>query len=160
MLAKLSLAVLALAGCVAAAETTPMKGWEIYSWADKRCAADPKHPGPEAVCFALLPGTNRAKTAVEIKKAPLKLAELERQLNALKKGEDVFWSVGETATSNQFDLPSQDTADPRARVVKDLARLGCKLSIMPRPANVGTITMAADGSIDVRLRSLPPGPVA
>src|SRR5580765_4052127 len=81
---RLALAMLVLIVGSAAAEQS-MKGWEIYSWPDKACAADPKHPGHDAVCFALLPGTNRMKSAPEIKKAPLSLAELVKRLGTLTR---------------------------------------------------------------------------
>ena len=156
---RLALAMLVLIVGSAAAETS-MKGWEIYSWPDKACAADSKHPGPDAVCFALLPGTNRMKSAPEIKKAPLSLAELVKRLGTLTKGEELFWTVGDTPTSNQFDQPTTSPTDPRRKVVDTAAKLELKLSITPVPPNVGTITMAADGSIELHLRSLPPGPIA
>ena len=129
---KVGLLLLVLA--VGAAHAQSMKGWEIYSW-----------PGG----FALLPGTNRNKTLTEIKKTPLTLDELKRRLGALKKGEEVFWSVGSWPV---LDLPTSDPKDPRAQVVAEISRLGVKLTIVPVPDNVGIITMASDKSLEMRLR--------
>lgn len=140
-----------------------MKGWEIYSWFDTGCSARPQvnsAPNPDSVCFALLPGTNRLKTAPEIKKTPLKRAEFEQKLAALAKGTELFWTVGDVTTSHQFDQPKPTPGDPRREVVKTIERLGLTLSITPVPPNVGTITMAADRGIVLHLRSLPPGPIA
>jgi len=159
---KIGLAIVAITVGIARADRTSMKGWEVYSWSDRACAAGSKHEvtGAETVCFALLPGTNRMKGAAEIKKTPLKLAEIERKLEALDKGEEVFWTVGDTPTSNQFDQPTKDASDPRQQLVHTIGRLGLKLSITPRPPDVGTISMAADRTIELRLRSRPPGPIA
>jgi hypothetical protein len=161
MIGKLTVLVLALA--IGSAQADSMKGWEIYSWPDVACSATPQvHSAinPDSVCFALLPGTNRLKTAPEIKKTPLKLADIKQKLASLKRGEEVFWTVGDVTTSNQFDEPSASPVDARRRVVQEIDRLGLKLTIVPPPPNVGTITMFADRSIELRLRSLPPGPIA
>ena len=141
---RVALLVLVLGLGVAGAQS--IKGWEIYSWRSG-----------DAVAFALLPGTNRNKTLAEIQKTPLALAEVKKQLGALKKGEEVFWSVGSWPA---LDLPSSDPKDPRRQVADEIGRLGLKLSIVPVPENVGTITMASDKAIEMRLRSLPPGPIA
>jgi hypothetical protein len=140
-----------------------MKGWELYSWPEMACSASLQvHSAPNAdsVCFALLPGTNRRKTVAEIKKTPLKLADIKHKLASLKRGEEVFWTLGDVTTSNQFDLPSSVPTDVRRKVVQEIDRLGLKLTIVPPPPNVGTLTMFADRSIELRLRSLPPGPIA
>lgn len=150
MIARLAFLLVVLATGLAHADS--MKGWELYSWADPSCA--------DKVCFALLPGTNRLKAAPEIKKAKLALADLKQKLAGLKRGEELFWTLGDVTTSNQFDQPSSSATDARTQVVKEAARLGLKLSITPPPPNVGTITMFADKSIEMKLRSLPPGPIA
>ena len=138
---KLVLAI-ALMTMTAHADTS-MKGWELYSWTCDK-----------SVCYALLPGTNRLKTAPEIKKAPLDEAKLKARLGQLKRGEDVFATVGDVTTSHQFLTP------PPKQVVDEIARLGLKLTVVPVPPNVGTITMKPDRSIVLMLRSLPPGPIA
>jgi hypothetical protein len=164
MIARLALIGLMLAaGASQAAPGTSMKGWELYSWADPACSAKPQlhsAPNPDAVCYVLLPGTNRLKAAPEIKKAALKRAELDAKLATLAKGEELFWMVGDVTTSNQFDQPSTRPDDPRHELVTAIQRLGLKLTITPVPPNVGTITMAADGTVTLMLRSLPPGPIA
>jgi hypothetical protein len=78
----------------------------------------------------------------------------------MAKGTELFWTVGDVTTSNQFDQPGKAIGDPRRDVVTTIESLGLKVSITPVPPNVGTITMAADRSIALRLRSLPPGPIA
>ena len=158
---KVTVLVLALAMGVARGDS--MKGWELYSWQDTACSASPQvHSAinPDSVCFALLPGTNRLKTAAEIKKTPLKLAEIKQKLASLKRGEEVFWTHGEVTTSNQFDQPRSSPTDVRRKLVAEIDKLGLKLTIVPPPPNVGTITMFADKSIELQLRSLPPGPIA
>src|SRR5438874_13232472 len=105
MLARLGVVFLLLAMGVARADAplTSMKGWELYSWVDPACSAKLQTKSAfnqDSVCFALLPGTNRMKTAPEIKSTPLKLAEVKQKLAALKRGEEVFWTVGEVTTSN------------------------------------------------------------
>ena len=140
-----------------------MKGWELYSWLDASCSASPRvHAAisADSVCFALLPGTSRMKAAPEIKKARVKLAELEQKLAALERAEQVFWTLGDVTTSNQFDQPSSAPNDVRRSVVEEIGRLGLKLTIVPPPPNVGMIRMFADRTIELRLRSLPPGPIA
>jgi hypothetical protein len=112
------------------------------------------------VSFAVLPGTNRIKSAAEIKKSPLTFAQVKKQLAKLKKGEEVFWSVGDAPTSNQFDLPPGDATDARRQVAVEIQHLELKLTILPLPQTIGTIAMAHDKSIELRLRSLPPGPIA
>jgi hypothetical protein len=162
MTVRLALLALVLGTGVARADPSSMKGWEVYSGFDLTCSAKPQlHSAPNAdsVCFALLPGTNRLKTAPEVKKAPLRRAEFEHELAALPKGAELSWTVGDVTTSFQFDQPSSRPDDPRGELVKQIARLGLKLAIVPVPPNVGTITMAADGKIDLVLRTLPPGPV-
>jgi hypothetical protein len=164
MIARLVLiGVLLVAGAAGAAPAQSMKGWELYSWFDLACSAKPQlqsAPNPDSVCYALLPGTNRLKTAPEIKKAPLKRADLEAKLAGLAKGDELFWTVGDVTTSNQFDQPSARSDDPRHELLTVIQRLGLKLAITPVPPNVGTITMAADGTLTLILRSLPPGPIA
>jgi hypothetical protein len=146
---RVLLVLVLLAGAIHAESSSSMKGWEIYSW----------RMG-DGVSFALLPGTNRTKRAAEIKKSPLTFAQVKKQLAKLKTGEEVFWSVGDAPTSNQFDLPPGDATDERRQVAVEIQRLGLKLTILPLPQTIGTITMAHDKSIELRLRSLPPGPIA
>jgi len=157
------LVVFGFALTIGSARADSMKGWELYSWQDMACSASPQvHSAinPDSVCFALLPGTNRLKTAAEIKKAPLKLADIKQKLASLKRGEEVFWTLGEVTTSNQFDQPSSSPIDVRRKLVQEIDKLGLKLTIVPPPPNVGTITMFADRSIELKMRSLPPGPIA
>src|SRR5262245_19605193 len=83
-----------LLGCLSvssAQAARSVKGWELYSWSDQRCSAKPHyHVTPrDAVCFALLPGTNRLKTTAEIMKRPLTLAELQKRIDKLARDEDV-----------------------------------------------------------------------
>ena len=137
------------------------KGWEIYSWFDLACSATPQAksaPNADSVCFALLPATKQLKTADEIKRTPLKLADIERALVAVPKTAAVTWMLGEVPTSDRFDLP--DAGGVRRTLADEVRRLGLSLAITARPATVGTVTMAADGSLDLALRSLPPGPIA
>jgi hypothetical protein len=112
-----------------------MKGWEVYSWFDAKCSARPSmHSAPNAdsVCFALLPGTNRTKTADEIRKAALPIAALEKQIATLAKGEEAFWSAPDAT----FDLPTKERAklDVRHRAVEAFAKRGVKLTIIARTA--------------------------
>jgi hypothetical protein len=133
MTAKLALLTLVLAiRSAGAGPSDSMKGWEVYSWFDLRCSAKPQlHSAPNAdsVCFALLPGTNRVKTAAEIKKTPLKLADVKQQIAKLRKGEELFWTTRDLHGSNQFDLPTGSLGDPRKQLVIEIRRLGLKLTI-------------------------------
>jgi hypothetical protein len=90
------------------AASRSMKGWELYSWRDGH-----------DLRFALVVGTNRNKTADEIKRAMN--ADLDKQLATLAKGEEVFWSA-----PAGFDLPDQAT---RQHVVELARRLGLTLTI-------------------------------
>jgi len=61
------------------------KGMELYSWKDS--IGD--------WMFALLPGTNRLKTVVEVKKEENRIPgvrELEKSFSRLAEGEMVLWS--------------------------------------------------------------------
>lgn len=105
-----------------------MKGWEIYSWFDMKCSSKPQlhsAPNPDSVCFALLPGTNRLKTVDEIRKSPLPIAELEKRIAKLAKGDEVFW----LAPDASFDHPdaARGNTDPRNRAVAALKKRGVKL---------------------------------
>lgn len=146
-LALLAMVACGSGGAPPSAKATSMKGWELYSW-----------QGSGDVAFALVPGTNRNKTAIEIKKQALSVDGVKQKLAGLAKGEEVFWQVGEVTTSDQFDLPERGGV--RQQVVDEITRLGLKLEIIPPPPNVGTITMEAGGAIELHLRSLPPGPIA
>lgn len=108
-----------------------MKGWEIYSWFDMNCSATPSlqsAPNPDSVCFALLPGTNRLKTADEIRKTPLAIKDLEQRIATLASGDEVFWNAPDTT----FDLPepARGSPDPRNRAVDALNRQGLKLTVI------------------------------
>lgn len=123
--------IVALAFQSAAAEGRSMKGWEIYSWFDMKCSAKPQlHSAPNAdsVCFALVVGTNRRKTTDEIRKAALPIADLEKRIATLAKGEEVFWYAPDAT----FDLPDtkRGSADPRNRAVAALKARGLKLTIV------------------------------
>ena len=85
-----------------------MKGWELYSWRDG-----------SQLRYALVVGTNRNKTAVEIKQAVV--VDIDKQLATLAKGEEVFWSA-----PAGFELPDQAT---RQHVVDLAAKLQLKLTI-------------------------------
>jgi len=63
------------------AALTSMKGWELYSW-----------PAGHDVKYALVAGTNRTKTDVEIHAHPLALGEVEQKLGDLAAGQEVFWT--------------------------------------------------------------------
>lgn len=108
-----------------------MKGWELYSWFDMSCSAKPhlhSAPNRDSVCFALLPGTNRLKTTDEIRRAAIPLAELEKKIATLAKGDEVFWQ----APDEPFDLPeaARGTWDPRNTAVAALKKRGVKLTIV------------------------------
>lgn len=87
---------------------TSMKGWELYSW-----------PASDAhgVKYALLVGTNRNKTDVEIHAHPLALGEVEQKLGELAAGQEVFWTG--------------DVRD-RARIEAAAKRHGLSLTITPK----------------------------
>jgi|GEM_PF-2864400 len=62
------------------AQKKSQKGWELYAWKED-----------EVTYFALLPGTNRLKTAQEIKDIAVKdIRAIQAQLDQLQKGESVF----------------------------------------------------------------------
>jgi hypothetical protein len=131
MLKLASLLLLAMTS-MSTAGSRSMKGWELYSWFDMACSAHPNvtsAPNPDAVCFALLPGTNRNKTRAEIVKTPLGIAQLEVELGKLAKGEEVFWSA---PSGGSFDLPDpkQPASDPRHRAVATAKKLGLTLTIV------------------------------
>ena len=92
-----------------------MKGWELYSWSERG-----------AWRFALLVGTNRTKSATEIK-APAamlpNLAALNEQLTGLANGEFVFWQVNRAAG---LDLPPAATLET---VRQHCRALGLQLEI-------------------------------
>ena len=85
-----------------------MKGWELYSWRDGR-----------ELRFALVVGTNRIKTATEIKRSMV--VDLDKQLAALANGEQVFWSA-----PAGFELPDATT---RQHVVELARQLHLTLTI-------------------------------
>lgn len=125
-------ALLLLLTCrVAGADRAPMKGFEIYSWFDMACSARPQlqsAPNADSVCFALVPGTNRNKTAEEIRKVAIGIAALEQQIAKLPAGASVFW----LAPAAPFDRPDakRGDRDPRNRAVAALAKRGAKLVIV------------------------------
>ena len=142
-----------------------MKGWELYSWKSEACYGAPQAHSEirSGNCYALLPGTNRNKAVEEITSAKLTLPELKKKLAGLKKGEEIFWTSRLDAAD--FFLPPDPLVSTRsadantAPVLDEGKRLGLKITVTP-PPNVGTATMAADGTIALHLRSLPPGPIA
>jgi hypothetical protein len=78
------------------------KGVELYSWVD---------PAAKNWRFALLPGTNRNKTAAEIlstRDAAHSVAELKARISRLAPSESVFWLVPE---AGDFSLPPKDVVD-------------------------------------------------
>jgi hypothetical protein len=78
------------------------KGVELYSWVD---------PAAKSWRFALLPGTNRNKTAAEIlstRDAAHSVAELKARISRLAPSESVFWLVPE---AGDFSLPPKDVVD-------------------------------------------------
>lgn len=77
-----------VAGLAHAGGTKSMKGWELYSWSAGHTDR-----------FALLAGTNRNKSASEIRRAPLTLAEVEAKLATLASGEQVTWTVPDRSFS-------------------------------------------------------------
>lgn len=91
-----------------------MKGWEVYSW-----------PCADTVCFALVPGTNRLKTADEIRKSPLALADLEKRITTLSRGDEVFWNAPDAS----FDVPTRGKRDPRNAAVMAFQKRGLKVTI-------------------------------
>jgi hypothetical protein len=126
---KLVVLLVALSSTVASADTTSMKGWELYSWFDMTCSVKPQlHSAPnlDSVCFALLPGTNRTKSVAEIKKAAIGIAALEKRIATLGKNDHVLWR----APAAPFDLPDQHSAiEPRNRAIKALRVRGVQLAI-------------------------------
>jgi hypothetical protein len=135
MMKIVAVLLVALSFHSAAADGGSMKGWEIYSWFDMKCSANPhlhSAPNADSVCFALVHGTNRQKTADEIRKTPLAIAVLEQQIAKLAKGVDVFWN----APDKSFDLPdaARGNTDPRNRAVAAMKRHGVKLTVVtPTP---------------------------
>jgi hypothetical protein len=78
-----------------------MKGYELYSW---QAQGDWR--------FALVVGTNRLKTFDEISSDELRLQALERKLDQLPGGEQVFWST--QRVPNMALPPSEMIAEIRA----------------------------------------------
>jgi len=71
------------------------KGFELYSWQDS----------DGSWLFALMPGTNRLKTELEIKKKENRISgvkELEKRFSNLSVGENVYWF---NTDSTGFEFP-------------------------------------------------------
>jgi hypothetical protein len=82
-----------------------MKGWELYTWRD---------PVDGERRFSLLVGTNRLKSLEEIvdpEQAVAGIAGLERLLERLQPGEQVFWGPLVSPTSERA-LPRLEVPDP------------------------------------------------
>jgi len=151
-------AVAYLSGLAHAASPPPApsapKGWLMFSWNSEAC---------KGMCFAILSKTNRTPAIDEIRSAKLTLADLKRKLGELKKGEEIEWTSRLDAT--EFVLPQEPGTgakgiDPSAvPVFSEGKRLGLKITVTA-PPHIGVATMAADGTINMQLRSLPPGPIA
>jgi len=96
----LALSLFCLAGCAAskvapqaATGVTPggnlspratqsaFKGMELYSWQDAKGNWQ----------FAVLAGTNRLKSAEEVRVHPLSLTQVEEQISGMAAGEQVLW---------------------------------------------------------------------
>jgi hypothetical protein len=78
------------------------KGVELYSWLD---------PATQNWCFALLPATNRNKTAVEIRGSGdvvHSVADLEDAISQLTPSESIFWAAPDTG---EFSLPPAEVVD-------------------------------------------------
>jgi len=108
---------------------TSMKGWELYTWFDMRCSASPQlhsGPNPDSWCVALVVGTNRAKTAREIKRAVHLWADLPGLLGGLARGETVTWET----EVGVFDPPGEAL---RAQVAAHAKRAGLVLQTAARP---------------------------
>jgi hypothetical protein len=98
------------------APATAMKGWALYTWFDLACSASPQlrsAPNDDSWCVALVVGTNRARTATEIKRAAQPWRTAPALLARLAKGEEVAWM-----TAPGFEAP----AAPLRTVVVDAAR--------------------------------------
>jgi hypothetical protein len=113
--ATMTMAVMVLGAGAGAAHADPgkhaMKGWELYTWFDLSCSASAQlhsAPNPDSWCAALVVGTNRLKTAGEIKKTPMKWRELATALGGLRAGEPVVWIT----TPGTFDRPGSPLRDP------------------------------------------------
>lgn len=101
-------------------DTTSMKGYELYSWRDKRSGE---------WYFALLPGTNRLKTFDEIAVPPNQLKtvnSLRQELAKLPRGEHIEWI---TWTDNHLGMPPNEIVN---QIKATSTELGLDLSISPQ----------------------------
>jgi len=83
MLRKVVVAIVMLIAFAVYAPAQAMKGYELYSWKVKG-----------RWHYALLTGTNRAKSYAEIASPASErvgMAALQAELEKLKRGEEVFW---------------------------------------------------------------------
>jgi hypothetical protein len=105
-----------------------MKGWELYTWYDLSCSASRQvysAPNRDSWCVSLQVGTNRLKTAAEIKKVPMKWKDLPKMLSGLRRGEDVVWIT----TPGTFELPDDMLRDA---IVARARTLGLSLQVTER----------------------------
>jgi hypothetical protein len=97
MVRKLVVATIVLIALAVCAPAQAMKGYELYSWKVKG-----------RWHYALLAGTNRAKSYDEITAqatARAGMAALQAELKKLPRGEDVFW----------MSAAHRDVVKPRAK---------------------------------------------
>lgn len=100
--------------------TTSMKGYELYSWRDKRSGE---------WYFALLPGTNRLKTYDEITAPQTQMKTVDRlqqELTKLPGGEHIEWI---TWTDNKLGMPPNEIVNQIQAMSREL---GLDLSISPQ----------------------------
>ena len=135
LLALLLACLTGMSGC--AAPTTAVrpefKGVELYSWLD---------PATQGWRFALLPGTNRIKTAGEIRGSSdvaVSVDGLKRRISDLAPSESVFWAAPATG---QFSLP------PPA-VVGDVIAYAASVGVNVHVADAVKPSVLPAGSIPV-----------
>lgn len=123
LLALLLVPLTILSGCAVEAPRAarPMfKGVELYSWVD---------PATRNWRFALVPGTNRNKTAAEIlsaRDAVHSVAELKARISRFAPSESVFWRV---PAGGGFSLPPKDVVDG---VIAHAASVGVSIRVTLR----------------------------
>ncbi len=91
-----------------------MKGWELYSWRD---AGEWR--------YSLLSGTNRMKSAAELKVSALRdLDEAEKKIRALPAGAEIFWNLPGAADhlSESLKLERPPRNSQESRKIRGLAK--------------------------------------
>lgn len=114
-------AALALLGALGAAGADePLKGYELYSW----------RPSAQLE-FSLVAGTNRDKSADEIRAAPLTLGQVLTLIGELPRGSSVAWLPCEPALGS--DRRCGPTEIERDRLFKAALKRGVRITLVSEP---------------------------